>query len=90
MKLTDHIGKTCPTHPDAVVLYGLHGEAGVVRVQRAGDLYWGPGAGPNGEGRIAGWRMLVAPPCAPRGVGGRDRRIAEGTPWLHCETVIVG
>ena len=90
MKLTQHSGDTCPTDPECVVMYQLEGEVGTVRIQRAGDLCWGRGEPPEAMGRITGWRVLVAGARTPRDVHGRGRHLAEGTPHLHCETVIVG
>ena len=91
MNLTPHAGNLCPCHPDVVVLYALHGDPGVVRIEKASALHWG--AGPLAEepnaGRIRGWRVLVAAPRKPREVSRIGRHDAEGVPYLHCDRVIV-
>lgn len=45
-----HLGNECPVPPDTRVAVRLVG--GGRDDGRAGDLYWGPGLGPGGEGRI--------------------------------------
>lgn len=82
MQLTPRTGNRRPRNPDTVVMYALPGEPGVVRIEKVSALHWGRGLGDTPtEGRIAGWRVLVAAPSR--------EHIAEGTPLLHCGTVIV-
>jgi hypothetical protein len=52
----DHTGNRCPLPADAVVRVDL-GEGLPVQAE-AGELDWGPGAGPAGEGRIHRYAVL--------------------------------
>ena len=57
--MIEHTTDALPVHPDATVLVDL-GD-GVPIVERAGELCWGPGCGPDGESRIHGYRVLHTP-----------------------------
>ncbi len=56
MDMKPHSGFVCPVDPNATVIYTL-GDGEVYR-GRAGDLNWGPGAGPDGEGRILHYEVV--------------------------------
>lgn len=57
--MTPHVTNRCPVHPDTPVSYRLKGDP-EARQDLAGNLFWGPGAGPAGEGRIAEYTPLVS------------------------------
>jgi hypothetical protein len=91
MRLTPHTSQHCPCHPNTVVLYRLHGEHGTVRINHARHLCWGHGPlaeDPN-AGRVAGWMVLVAAPSTPRYLARAGLTDGDGTPLLHCDTVVV-
>lgn len=55
--MTPHTTDRCPVQPDALVVIDLGDGAPVV--DRADAFNWGPGAGPEGEGRIVAYDVLV-------------------------------
>lgn len=63
--MLQHTTNSCPVHPDALVRFDLgDGGTGEDYVRRAGALSWGPGLGPDGEGRIRAYEVLM-PADAP-------------------------
>lgn len=70
-------GRPAELDPGDLVEFMLAGEGGIVRRSVAGALNWGPGVGPNGEGRVSQYRLYApaapeyrpeapVPPVAPR------------------------
>lgn len=56
-----HTTNTCPVPPDTLVRYDLgDGCTGEDYIRRAGNLDWGPGLGPDGEGRIVAYEVLMS------------------------------
>jgi hypothetical protein len=54
-----HTTDTIPTTPSAIVRVDLGDGCPVI--DRADAFNWGPGAGPEGEGRIQGFEVLEVP-----------------------------
>lgn len=54
--MIQHTTDSCPVDPDTMVRVDL-GD-GAPFMDRAGDLSWGPGAGPEGEGRIVQYETV--------------------------------
>jgi hypothetical protein len=52
-----HVGAACPVAPDALVVVDL--KDGEFYADKAGRFAWGPGAGPDGEGRIHRFAVLA-------------------------------
>jgi hypothetical protein len=67
--MTPHTTDTLPVPPDVIVRVDL-GDGSPV-VDRADAFNWGPGAGPDGEGRILGYEEL-------------QRRAARGATRARC------
>lgn len=60
-----HVGNECPVDRDLMVEVRLAGDAGAeCEPARASEWAWGPGEGPDGEGRILAYRVL-----RPAGIG---------------------
>ena len=55
--MQQHTSNSNPTQPDAIVRVDLNDGTRVV--DRADAFNWGPGAGPEGEGRIVAYDVLV-------------------------------
>jgi len=53
----EHVGDAAPVRADTLVAVDLG--AGRPLVDRAGLLCWGPGMGPDGEGRIHRWARII-------------------------------
>ena len=58
--MTPHLSNTCPVAPDAWVCIDL-GDGVSHEAEQARTLNWGPGLGPDGEGRILGYTVVGAP-----------------------------
>lgn len=57
-----HVGNECPVDRDLMVEVRLAGDAGAeCEPAKAGTWAWGPGHGPDGEGRILAYRVLTRP-----------------------------
>jgi hypothetical protein len=63
--MKEHIGDACPVAPDETVRFDL-GD-GRIYVEQARSIYWGPGAGPNGEGRVLRYEVLNRVCACPLG-----------------------
>jgi hypothetical protein len=64
--MIEHTTDQCPVPPNSLVRYDL-GD-GRLYVKRAGGIAWGPGAGPDGEGRVLRYEVLAQ---------------LDATDWLH-------
>jgi hypothetical protein len=70
-----HTTDTIPTNPGAIVRVDLGDGCPVV--DRADAFNWGPGAGPEGEGRIQGFEVLDTPqPRARPALASNRHRVA--------------
>jgi hypothetical protein len=60
--MKEHIGDACPVAPGETVRFDL-GD-GRIYVEQARDIDWGPGGGPNGEGRVLRYEIVRQCSCA--------------------------
>lgn len=59
LTLTPHHGERCPVPAGALVAYRIADDTGVY-IDAAGSVDWGPGAGPDGAGRVAAWALIAS------------------------------
>ena len=85
-----HVGNECPVGKDEMVRVYLLGDLAPLKPGPASGFHWGPGLGPEGEGRIESYEVLRANvcPCAPGRCSaspqGRDRGFMSVLSDIEC------